>query len=545
MLHAANTTTAAASSAALAVARRSRSVRTRCTADSRNYRAPRQHSLIRQSVSRSHHPKHRVRHASSAAHTPAASSPLRSPAFRHAGTADLFPPASCRHSRVASLLSSVVSPLGFKQIVTPVLEPAALYVRTLGSSSDVVSKELYYVEREAGESEEDRVVLRPEGTAGVVRALIARGAGGEEQRLWYCGPMFRRQQPRKGRFSQFTQFGLELVAVDGVAGEVEALQAAWQCMQALRLDQHVQLELNTLGDEDSRRAYTARLTDWLQHRRAELSTESAARLRDGHVMRILDSKDEQDRRLIEGHGGGEAAPLLSSDLTPRSARRFQLVLSALQSLSIPFTLNPYLVRGLDYYTDTAFEMTPLPSSRPPFSSAVLAGGRYDALFSQLGGLQTACIGWALGLERALMLQDALGLQHAEETAAGAMEKQASAGWVAVIGIGEGKDVSNAERVSGKRGGVKEGGAVWTAVLRLLSELRAAGFSCQHRLADGKAGQQMTWAAKAEARLAVVVGEEELSADVVQVKDLNSREQRAVPRHELLAHLRSLMSRPAG
>jgi histidyl-tRNA synthetase len=545
MLQVADRTHAAA---AAALIRRTNSLLTNCVADPRSFLAPRKHPLIQLSSSPPRHRGYRVRHVSSSPSTPTSSSPLRSPAFRHAGTADLFSPVSSRQSRVASLLSSVVSPLGFEQIVTPILEPAVLYVRTLGSSSDIVSKELYYVERGQDEREEDeaaKVVLRPEGTAGVVRALIARGAGGEQQRLWYCGPMFRRQQPRRGRFSQFTQFGLELVAVDGVAGEVEALQAAWQCMQALRIDRHVQLELNTLGDEDSRRAYTARLTDWLQQRRAELSAESAARLRDGHVMRILDSKDEQDRRLIEGRGGGEAAPLLSSFLTPRSQRRFQLVLSALHSLSIPFTINPYLVRGLDYYTDTAFEMTPLPSSSAPFSSAVLAGGRYDALFSQLGGLHTACIGWALGIERALLLQDALGLQQTEETVVAMRGEATLTGWLAVVGIGEGKEVGNDERVSGKRGGVKEGGAVWTAVLRLLAELRAAGIVCQHRLADGKAGHQLTWAAKAGARAAVVVGEEELSADVVQVKDMSSREQRAVPRQELIAHLQSLLSRPAG
>ena len=317
----------------------------------------------------------------SSASTPSAPAPTF-PLRPIKGTHDLLPPHSLRAARLSLLLSSLASRHSFLPIRTPILEPAALILRSL-PSSDITLKELFSF-TDHGQP----TVLRPEGTAPVARALIHRGGAAGVERLYYEGPMFRRERPQRGRYRQFTQFGVEVVGEAGVAGEVDCIGLAWEVMREAGLDGEVQLQLNSLGDEDSRRGYCAALQAFLAGHSARLSLDSARRLDAAHVLRVLDSKDERDRQVVEGEG----TPRLYDHLSAACRRRFDAVQSALTALSIPFVVNPFLVRGLDYYTHTAFEILPAASttaSAPSAQSTILAGGRYDGLFALLGGKDEA------------------------------------------------------------------------------------------------------------------------------------------------------------
>nr|YP_002049129.1 histidyl-tRNA synthetase [Paulinella chromatophora]ACB42919.1 histidyl-tRNA synthetase [Paulinella chromatophora] len=278
---------------------------------------------------------------------------------------------------------------GVNEIRTPLLEPTELFARGIGESTDVVNKEMYSFFDRGDRS----CTLRPEGTASIVRAalqhnLLAQGP----QRFWYSGPMFRYERPQAGRQRQFHQIGLELHGYSDPRSDVEAISIAWDLLMDLGV-KRLALELNTLGSISDRILYRQKLETWLSDHFNELDEDSRARV-SSNPLRILDSKIPSTKELLK------KAPLLSNELSAESSERFAAVREGLANLGIPFKINPYLVRGLDYYSHTAFEII---SDQLGAQSTVCGGGRYDGLVEQLGGHNTPAIGWALGVERLVLL----------------------------------------------------------------------------------------------------------------------------------------------
>ncbi|MBY0451598.1 MAG: histidine--tRNA ligase, partial [Bdellovibrionaceae bacterium] len=257
---------------------------------------------------------------------------------------------------------------------------------SLGETSDAVSKETYSFEDRGGE----KITLRPEGTAGVVRAFVSEGlAQLAPLKLYYYGPMFRYERPQKGRYRQFTQMGVEVLGLESALADVECLDLAWNILKKLGLAKRCQLEINTLGDVESRNSYREALVNYLTPFKEQLSADSKIRL-EKNPMRILDSKDEGDKKIVAG------APLMENYLNETSKKFFGDVLAGLQKLGIPYKVNPQLVRGLDYYCHTVFEFT---TTELGAQSAILSGGRYDGLVEMLGGPKTPGVGWAAGVDR--------------------------------------------------------------------------------------------------------------------------------------------------
>ncbi|KAF8929394.1 histidyl-tRNA synthetase [Dissophora ornata] len=285
---------------------------------------------------------------------------------------------------------------GFEQITTPILEYSKVFERTLGEDSDVVGKELYkFVDKG-----EDQLTMRPEGTAGITRALISQRLHHSlPQKYYYYGPMFRRERQQKGRLRQFEQFGVELYGQSHASSDVEVIELASAFLRSLGL-KNVTLEINSLGDNDSRTKYREALRDYLFNHKEGLSEDSVNRL-SKNPLRILDSKAPQDIKILGN------CPILSDYLSASSQQRFSFITETLSHLDIPFTVNPKLVRGLDYYQETVFEFKVSSPELGPQQGTVLAGGRYDGLVEKMGGIAgVPSIGWAAGLERlSLLLKD--------------------------------------------------------------------------------------------------------------------------------------------
>lgn len=306
------------------------------------------------------------------------------------GTRDLLPEAKIVYRHIEETAYKTAKNFGFKEIETPVFEFSDVFHRSLGETSDAVSKETYTFTDRGGDS----ITLRPEGTAGVVRSFISEGlAQRVPLKLYYYGPMFRYERPQKGRYRQFYQLGVEVLGLESPLADVECLDLAWKIIKKLQLSDRSILEINTLGDTDSRNAYKAALVDYLTPHRDNLSEDSKVRL-EKNPMRILDSKDEEDKKIIAN------APAMESYLNENSKRFFQEVLSGLKALGIPYKINPQLVRGLDYYCHTVFEFT---TTELGAQSAILSGGRYDGLVEMLGGPKTPGVGWAAGVDRLVSL----------------------------------------------------------------------------------------------------------------------------------------------
>ncbi|MBI5120893.1 MAG: histidine--tRNA ligase [Rhodospirillales bacterium] len=406
------------------------------------------------------------------------------------GTHDQLPEESRRHRFVEEKALTVTSLYGFGEIMTPIFEFTDVFARTLGDTSDIVTKEMYTFTDKGGDS----LTLRPEGTAGVCRAFIS---GGLAQHLplkfFYRGPMFRHERPQKGRLRQFHQVGVELLGVENPQADVEVIAMARHLLDELGIGQHTTLELNTLGDVESRENYRQVLVAYLQDHLSSLSDDSKNRL-DKNPLRILDSKDEGDRKIVAN------APLLSQHLNEASRGFFAKVQEGLSALGVPFTVNERLVRGLDYYGHTAFEFT---TALLGSQGTVLAGGRYDTLISTMGGPATPGIGWAAGVERLSMLSQEAGLQVPE-----------AARPIALVPMGE---------------------AAQAALLKLSGELRRAGLAVEMGYA-GNLGKRLKRADKVRARLAVILGDDELAKKAATVRDLDSGEQEAVALDALVQRL---------
>ncbi len=276
------------------------------------------------------------------------------------------------------------------EIRTPILEVTELFARGIGEATDVVGKEMYSF-LDKGER---NCTLRPEGTASVVRASIQHGLINQgPQKLWYSGPMFRYERPQNGRQRQFHQIGVEYLGFNDPRSDIEAISLAWDLLIDLGLSEIIKLEINSLGDLKDRSIYRQELVEWLNKRKESLDEDSKIRL-STNPLRILDSKNPQTRQLLK------EAPSLINSLSDESLERYCEVKSGLTSLGIPFTENVNLVRGLDYYSHTAFEIT---TKKLGSQATICGGGRYDGLVEQLGGISTPSIGWAMGMERLVLL----------------------------------------------------------------------------------------------------------------------------------------------
>jgi len=424
---------------------------------------------------------------STSAASPAAKAKLQ--AVR--GTRDLLFDECVKFRQIESTARQISKLYGFDEIETPMFESSAIFKRSLGDTSDIVTKEMYCFQDLGG----DELVLRPEGTAGVARAFISEGLTQHlPLKLFYTGPMFRYERPQKGRYRQFYQIGVELLGVEKPQADVELIGLAWQILKSLNLQGDLVLHLNTIGDTESRNAYREKLVKYLSTRTSELSAESRERL-ERNPLRILDSKDKGDQLVLEN------APTLDQTLNEKSRSFFDGVLQGLQILGISYKIDPLLVRGLDYYCHTVFEFT---TNALGAQNAVLAGGRYDNLISDLGGPQTPGVGWAAGIDRL-----ALMTQIPKKTIRP----------VSLIPMGE-----RAE----------------THALKLAQTLREAGVACDLGF-SGNMGKRMKRANKLESRFAVILGEDEIDRQVVQFKDLDEGSQREVPTESLIATLQSLSS----
>ena len=389
--------------------------------------------------------------------------------------------------RVEQLARDLLERAAYREIRTPTFESTALFERGIGTATDVVSKEMY-----SFSDRSDRpCTLRPEGTAGVVRAYIQHSlyAQGGVQRLWYTGPMFRYERPQKGRQRQFHQLGVELLGTTDPRADVEVIVLATDLLQGLGL-KNLTFYLNSVGDRQDRQRYREALVAYLTPYQGELDPDSQHRLVH-NPLRILDSKDETTQRITA------TAPSILDYLGDDSRRHFDRVLQQLSDLGIEFTLNPRLVRGLDYYTHTAFEIQ---SHDLGAQATVCGGGRYDGLVAELGGPPTAAVGWAIGLERLTLLLDKLNPQPP------------AAPEVYLV----------------SRGDQAEGNA-----LRLAQQLRQQGFRVELDLSRAAFGKQFKRADRSGAPVCLILGEEEAAQGTVQLKWLASGEQRSLSQAELL------------
>ncbi len=306
------------------------------------------------------------------------------------GTRDLIGEDFRRHAHVIDTARRVAATYGFDEWATPIFEDTRVFARTLGDTSDVVTKEMYSFTDRGGDS----LTLRPEGTAGVCRALVTGGLTQSlPQKVFYAGPMFRYERPQKGRYRQFHQIGLELIGPAEPLADAEVIACGWDILTALGIAGETVLELNTLGDKASRDAYRTALVAYFEAHRAKLSEESLARL-ERNPMRILDSKDPGDRALVAD------APTIAPYLTETAASFYAKLQDHLARMGVPYRENPRIVRGLDYYSHTAFEFV---TSALGAQGTVMAGGRYDGLVEEMGGPPTPAVGWAAGIERLSML----------------------------------------------------------------------------------------------------------------------------------------------
>ena len=403
------------------------------------------------------------------------------------GTHDILPDEYARFAQVVETAREVARLYGYREMATPIFETTEVFARTSGETSDVVMKQMYSFVDRGGEP----LTLRPEYTAGICRAYITNG---QQQnipfKVFAWGPMFRYERPQKGRYRQFHQLDIEVIGSPEPAADVEVIAVGADILDRLGVLKDCTLEINSLGDPESRAAHRKVLIDYFKAHLDKLSEDSRARL-ERNPLRIFDSKDEGDRTLLPD------APLLKEYLTPAAKDFFAAVLRGLDDVGIAYHVNPALVRGLDYYTHTAFEFV---TNRLGAQGTVLAGGRYDGLIGELGGPPTPGIGWAAGIERLMMLAgDPAPAQRP----------------VALVPLGE----------AGER-----------KALALARDLRRKGIAVELDY-KGNMKRRLQRANKVNARAAIILGDNELQRGVVAVKDLDRGEQKEVPLDQLAEALK--------
>jgi histidyl-tRNA synthetase len=414
------------------------------------------------------------------------------------GMNDVLPAEIGAWQRLEGCVRELVASYGYEEMRVPIVEHTALFKRAIGEYTDVVEKEMYTFTDQGGDS----LTLRPEATAGIMRALISNGMlRGHRHKLWCFGPMFRHEKPQKGRYRQFNQLDLEAVGFPGPDVDAELIALTARLWRRLGIER-VRLEINSLGTPESRRVYRETLIAYFRAHERALDSDSRRRL-EGNPLRILDSKNPEMSAIIAG------APLLTDHLDPESREHFDTLCAALESVGIPFRINPRLVRGLDYYSRTVFEWI---TDALGAQDAVCSGGRYDGLIAQLGGEPTPGVGFAMGMERVVELLVQAGRAPA-----------APAADVYVV-------------VSGARASAAGIGLVE----RLRDELPARRFDLN--LGGGNFKAQFRRADRSGAALAVILGDDELARGVAAVKPLrNEAGQSECPLPELAAAIEAALA----
>jgi histidyl-tRNA synthetase len=402
------------------------------------------------------------------------------------GTRDILADEMRRHRAVEDAAWATARRYGFTEIATPVFEFTEVFARTLGETSDIVTKEMYTFADRSGDS----VTLRPEFTAGVARAFISNGLRHQLPLKFFCrGPMFRYERPQKGRLRQFHQVDVEILGVAEPLADVEIIALGADFLADLDIADKVKLEINTLGDAESRKAYRTKLLAYLSDHRGKLSSDSLNRV-EINPLRVLDSKDEGDRAIVVG------APLITDCLNDASKRYFDALLDGLRVAGVAYEINPRLVRGLDYYCHAAFEFT---TQALGAQGTVLAGGRYDGLIEMMGGPPTPGTGWAAGVERLAML---------------IAEPESEVRPIAVVPVGAAPE---------------------EAALELAQRLRRAGYTVDMAY-SGNLAKRMRRADRIGAVAAVIVGDDELGRAAATVRDMASGEQYEIALASLEHHL---------
>ncbi|WP_339615397.1 histidine--tRNA ligase [uncultured Gilvimarinus sp.] len=411
------------------------------------------------------------------------------------GMNDLLPDDIATWQYLEKTVTSTLARFGYREIRFPIMEQTHLFKRSIGEVTDIVEKEMYTFDDRSGES----VTLRPEGTASCVRACEQHGLlYNQTQRLWYMGPMFRYERPQKGRYRQFHQIGIETYGLEGPDIDAELLMLSHNLFQALKLDDCVALEINSLGSDTARAQFREALVVYLNEHKDELDEDSQRRLTT-NPLRILDSKAAATQTLLDG------GPSLLDYLDDESKAHFATLKQLLDAAGVPYRVNPRLVRGLDYYGRTAFEWV---TDKLGAQSAVCAGGRYDNLVEQLGGKPTPAVGFAMGLERLVLLLQAQQVVPAE--AENTLDV-----YLAAVGDVQASALSLAKSL---RESLPQ--------LRLMMHCGGGSFKSQLKKAD-----------KSGASVALILGEDEAANDCVVVKYLREdKPQQSLARTELAAVL---------
>ncbi|MGF1591068.1 MAG: histidine--tRNA ligase [Pleurocapsa sp.] len=409
------------------------------------------------------------------------------------GTRDILPEEVGYWQLIEATVREVLGRAVYQEIRVPIFEQTALFERGIGEATDVVGKEMYTFSSRGDKS----ITLRPEGTAGVVRAYIQNQlhAQGGVQRLWYAGPMFRYERPQAGRQRQFHQVGLELLGCDAPRADVEVIALATDILRTLGL-KNLDLDINSVGNSQDRAHYREALVSYLEPYQDDLDPDSQERLT-RNPLRILDSKDPKTQEIAQN------APKITENLSTESKKHFDLVLQLLTDLKIKYQINHCLVRGLDYYTHTAFEIK---SADLGAQATVCGGGRYDGLVKELGGPQTQAVGWAIGMERLVLL-----LQQLESNPVNIPD-------IYIISRGEAAEAQG---------------------LFLAQKLRNLGLSVELDLSSSAFGKQFKRADRSCAVACLILGDAEAENNTVNLKWLASGEQQAIAQSDLLTMVEEL------
>ena len=418
------------------------------------------------------------------------------------GTADRLAVSQQHYRWITDCAQRHMARYGFLEVATPILETRQLFERAV-AMADIANKEMFCIQKrgqtDRASSKED-VVLRPEGTSSVVRAILNADGGGQgPYKFFYQGPMFRYDRPQKGRAREFHQVGLEHIGDNTPWADVEAMACAWDFLKDLGLEKRVTLELNTIGTKAARATYCEILQTFLEKRVTQLSPESQARL-EKNPLRILDSKDPKDHILLQ------EAPRLSEALSPEDHQFFQEVCAGLDALNIPYRLNPFLVRGLDYYDHTTFEWT---TTELGAQATVLAGGRYNGLVSLLGGPTLTGVGWACGVERLMLMT------------VPPSPPQNAAPLFYLLPVQEHNVLPG---------------------LKLAHHLRQRGLNVT-MMADGPLGKRLKKVHKRGGRFALILGDEEIASGHMIWKDLENGHAETVSQKDFLQHPFNMPSAP--
>ncbi|MBN3067231.1 histidine--tRNA ligase [Pectobacterium brasiliense] len=414
------------------------------------------------------------------------------------GMNDYLPAETALWQRIENSLKQVLSGYGYNEIRLPIVEQTPLFKRAIGEVTDVVEKEMYTFDDRNGDS----LTLRPEGTAGCVRAGIEHGIlYNQEQRLWYVGPMFRYERPQKGRYRQFHQLGCEVFGLQGPDIDAELILMTARWWRVLGIADHVKLELNSIGSLDARARYREALVAFLEQHKDQLDEDCLRRMYT-NPLRVLDTKNPQIQVLLND------APVLTDYLDDESRAHFEALGELLTQSGIPYTVNPRLVRGLDYYNRTVFEWV---TTSLGSQGTVCAGGRYDGMVEQLGGHATPAVGFAMGLERLVLLVQSVNPDFKAQPSVD----------VYLISSGTGTQVAAMQLAEKLRDVLPQ--------LKLMTNYGGGNFKKQFARAD-----------KWGARVALVLGENEVAAGQVVVKNLSNGEQDTLAQADVASRLATLL-----